>query len=209
MSAPRRHLNSTILPDGQVLITGGTRGAGFVNIDPSLAVREAEVWNPKTNQWTTLARNNVMRVYHSVSLLLPDATVLHGASGDADAAQPGGGVVPVPPERNHEIFSPPYLFKGARPSITSAPTQVSYQQSFSVVTPNAAQVTEVRWIRLGSVTHAFDMGARANTLAFSASEGAVNVTAPTTPNLAPPGHYMLFILNRNGVPSRGHIVQVQ
>jgi hypothetical protein len=203
MSAPRRHLNSTILPDGQVLITGGTSGAGFVNISEALAVKTAEVWNPKTNQWTTLAANSVMRVYHSVSLLLPDGTVLHGASGDAMA-----GTVEVPPERNHEIFSPPYLFKGARPSITSAPTQVGYSQTFSVTTPNAAQVTEVRWIRLGSVTHAFDMGARANTLTFSAGDGAVNVTAPSTPNLAPPGYYMLFILNRNGVPSQGKIIRI-
>ena len=209
MFAPRRHLNSTILPDGQVLITGGTRGAGFVNIDPGLAVREAEVWNPKTNQWTTLAPNARMRVYHSVSLLLPDGTVLHGASGDADAIQPGGGIVPVPPENNHEIFSPPYLFKGARPAITSAPAQVGYQQTFSVATPNAAQITEVRWIRLGSVTHAFDMGARANTLNFTVSSSGVEVTAPLTANLAPPGYYMLFILNRNGVPSAGHILRVQ
>jgi hypothetical protein len=204
MSAPRRHLNSTILPDGQVLITGGTRGAGFVNIDPGLAVREAEVWNPKTNQWTTLAANQKMRVYHSVSLLLPDGTVLHGASGDAMA-----GRVEVPPENNHEIFSPPYLFKGARPSITAAPTQVGYDQTISVATPNAAQVTDVRWIRLGSVTHAFDMGARANTLAFTAADGTVEVRTPRTPNLAPPGYYMLFILNRNGVPSSGKIIRIQ
>jgi galactose oxidase len=209
MSAPRRHLNSTILPDGQVLITGGTRGAGFVNIDPSLAVREAELWNPKTNQWTTLAANSKMRVYHSVSLLLPDGTVLHGASGDADAIQPGGGIVPVPPENNHEIFQPPYMFKGARPSITSGPQQVGYNQTFSIATPNAAQITEVRWIRLGSVTHAFDMGARANTLAFAVAGGGVEVTAPSNPNLAPPGYYMLFILNRNGVPSQGHIIRIQ
>jgi hypothetical protein len=209
MSVPRRHLNSTILPDGQVLITGGTRGAGFVNIDPSLATKQAEVWNPRTNQWTTLAANQRMRVYHSVSLLLPNGTVLHGASGDADAAQPGGGIVPVPPERNHEIFSPPYLFKGARPAITSAPSQVGYNQTVSVVTPNARQVTEVRWIRLGSVTHAFDMGARANILGFVPSESGVEVTIPSTPNLAPPGYYMLFILNRNGVPSQGHIMRVQ
>jgi hypothetical protein len=204
MSAPRRHLNSTILPDGQVLITGGTKGAGFVNIDPGLAVKEAEVWNPRTNQWTTLAANQKMRVYHSVSLLLPDATVLHGASGDAMA-----GPREVPEESNHEIFSPPYLFKGARPSITSAPSTVSYNQTFSVATPNAAQVTDVRWIRLGSVTHAFDMGARANTLDFSASSGEVEVTTPSTPNLAPPGYYMLFILNRNGVPSEGQIIKIQ
>jgi hypothetical protein len=209
MSAPRRHLNSTILPDGQVLITGGTRGGGFVNIDPGLAVKEAEVWNPTSGQWTTLAANTVMRVYHSVSLLLPDGTVLHGASGDAMAVQPGGGVVPVPPQRNHEIFSPPYLFKGARPTITLAPSTVTWNETFSVATPNAAQITEVRWIRLGSVTHAFDASQRANTLNFTATATGVDVTAPANPNLAPPGHYQLFILNRNGVPSAGKIVRIQ
>ncbi|MBA3553342.1 MAG: DUF1929 domain-containing protein [Gemmatimonadales bacterium] len=204
MGAPRRHLNSTLLPDGQVLVTGGTRGAGFVNIDEGLAVKEAEVWNPANGQWTTLAAASRMRIYHSVSLLLPNGTVLHGASGDALA-----GTVPVPAERNHEIFFPPYLFKGARPAIASAPATVGYGQTFSVATPNAAQVTDVRWIRLGSVTHAFDMSQRANTLAFARTATGVDVTAPGSPNLAPPGHYQLFILNRNGVPSAGRVVQVQ
>jgi hypothetical protein len=209
MSQARRHLNSTILPDGQVLVTGGTSGSGFVNIDEGLATRNAEVWNPATGSWTTLAANSRMRVYHSVSLLLPDATVLHGASGDALAIQPGGGVVPVPSERNHEIFSPPYLFKGARPAIGTAPATVTYNQTFSVATPNAAQITDVRWTRLGSVTHAFDMGQRANTLPFQRTATGVDVTAPGSPNLAPPGFYMLFILNRNGVPSNGAIVRIQ
>jgi hypothetical protein len=210
MSAPRRHLNSTILPDGQVLITGGTRGGGFVNIDENLAAKEAEVWNPTTGQWTTLAANQVMRVYHAVSLLLPDGTVLHGASGDALAIQPGGGIVAVPPERNHEIFSPPYLFKGARPTITSvASPTVSYGGTITVTTPNAAQITDARWIRLGSVTHAFDMGQRANTLTFTRTATGVAVDVPDNANQAPPGYYMLFILNRNGVPSTGSIVKVQ
>jgi hypothetical protein len=204
MSVPRRHLNSTILPDGQVLITGGTRGGGFVSIDPSLATTAAEEWNPSTNQWTTLASNSVMRVYHSVSILLPDATVLHGASGNAMT-----GTVPVPDEPNHEIFSPPYLFKGARPTITGAPASVGYGQSFAVATPNAAQVTAVRWTHIGTVTHAFDFGQRANTLSFTPTAAGVNVTAPGAPNLAPPGYYMLFILNRNGVPSTGKIIKVQ
>jgi hypothetical protein len=145
-----------------------------------------------------------MRVYHSVSLLLPNGTVLSGASGDAMA-----GTVPVPPERNHEIFQPPYLFKGARPTISSAPASVSYGQTFAVVTPNAAQVTQVRWIRLGSVTHAFDAGQRANTLSFKINGGKVDVKAPLLGRQAPPGHYQLFILNRNGVPSVGKIIRVQ
>ena len=203
MAFPRRHLNSTILPDGKVLITGGTTGGGFVDINPGDAARAAELWDPKTNQWTTLAANSVMRVYHSVSLLLPDGTVLHGASGNAMV-----GTVPVPDEANHEIFSPPYLFKGARPTITSVPATVGYGQTFSVATPNAAQVTDVRWIRLGSVTHAFDQSARANTLSFVRTATGVDVTAPASGNLAPPGHYLLFILNRNGVPSAGTIVRV-
>jgi len=204
MSVPRRHLNSTILPDGQVLVTGGTSGGGFVNINEGLATKAAEEWNPSTNQWTTLAANTVMRVYHSVSILLPDGTVLHGASGNAMA-----GAVPVPDEPNHEIFWPPYLFKGARPTITSAPASVGYGQSFTIATPNAAQVTTVRWTHIGTVTHAFDFGQRANTLTFTATGTGVSVTAPSDPKLAPPGYYILFILNRNGVPSTGKIIKVQ
>jgi hypothetical protein len=204
MAFPRRHMNATVLPDGQVLATGGTRGGGFVNIDPGLAVKEAEVWNPTTGQWTTLAANQVMRVYHSVSLLLPNGSVLHGASGDAMA-----GTTPIPPQRNHEIFQPPYLFKGARPSISSAPSSVAYGQTFSVATPNGAQIEDARWIRLGSVTHAFDMSQRANTLSFTRTATGVEITAPASPNLAPPGHYLLFLLNRNGVPSVGRVLKVQ
>ncbi len=205
MALPRRHLNSTILPDGTVLITGGTTGGGFVDINTADAAKTAELWDPKNpTQWTTLAANSIMRVYHSVSLLLPDGTVLHGASGNALA-----GTSIVPDQHNHEIFSPPYLFKGARPRIPSEPASVSYGQSFSVATPNAAQITGVRWIHIGSVTHAFDAGQRANTLVFSRTATGVDVTVPATPNLAPPGHYLLFILNRNGVPSVGKIVHIQ
>jgi hypothetical protein len=77
------------------------------------------------------------------------------------------------------------------------------------VTPNAAQVTEVRWIHLGSVTHAFDAGQRANKLIFSQQPDGVDVTAPANPNLAPPGYYQLFILNRNGVPSVSKVIKIQ
>ena len=94
-------------------------------------------------------------------------------------------------------------------TITTAPASVTYGQKFSVATPNAAQITVVRWIRIGSVTHAFDFGQRANTLSFTRTSSGVDVTAPGNPNLAPPGHYLVFILNRNGVPSVGKIVRLQ
>jgi hypothetical protein len=203
MSTPRRHMNATILPDGEVLVTGGTSGGGFVDLNPADATREAEVWNPATNGWTTLAANSVMRTYHSVSLLLPDGTVLHGASGNAFV-----GAVAMPDENSHEIFRPPYLFKGARPTITTAPANVNAGQTFTVTTPNGAQVTEVRWIHIGSVTHAFDAGQRANTLSFTRTATGVSVTVPGSSNDATPGHYMVFILNRNGVPSKGRMIRL-
>jgi len=205
MHHARRHLNATILPDGQVLVTGGTSAGGFNTL--SGAVHVAEVWSPKTGHWTELASNTVDRAYHSVSLLLPDATVLHGASGDANVPHT---TEPYPKQPNHEIFQPPYLFKGARPTITSlSKSTVTYGEIFTATTPNAAQITQVRWIRLGSVTHAFDASQRANTLTFSRGSGLVRVTAPANSRRAPPGYHLLFLLNRNGVPSLGKIVKVQ
>jgi hypothetical protein len=206
MHFARRHLNATILPNGQVLVTGGTSAGGFNTL--SGAAHAAEVWNPATGHWNQLASNTIDRAYHSVSILLPDATVLHGAGGDA--AIPGGGGAVYPRETNHEIFRPPYLFKGARPSITSlSQSTVGYGQKFTINTPNGLQITEVRWIRLGSVTHAFDANQRANKLSFTKTASTVKATAPLNGRLAPPGHYLVFILNRNGVPSVGKVVKVQ
>ena len=205
MHFPRRHLNATVLPDGKVLVTGGTSSGGFNTM--AGAVRAAEAWDPETGRWTLLASNAVDRVYHSVSLLLPDGTVLHGASGDANVPNTAQR---YPREPSHEVFRPPYLFRGTRPTVTGlSKTVVTWGERFNVSTPNAAQITRVRWIRLGSVTHAFDTNQRANTLAFSVGSGVVKVTVPNNSRRAPPGHYVLFLLNRNGVPSTGTIVQVR
>jgi hypothetical protein len=204
MSSPRRHHTATVLPDGQVLVTGGVSGGGFNDVGSG--VRAAEIWNPASNEWTTLASNSITRAYHGVSLLLPDGTVLHGASGDANVP---GTNTPYPAQRNHEIFHPPYLFKGARPVVTDAPSTVGYGQSFDVATEYAAQITKVRWIRLGSVTHAFDANTMGISLEFTKEATGISVSTPANPNVAPPGHYMMFLLNRNGVPSVGRIIRVQ
>lgn len=195
MAFARRHLNATVLPTGQVLVTGGTSGISFS--DPALAVHAAELWDPKTGVWTTLAGNAVNRVYHATSLLLPDGRVLHTGSGDAG-----------PDQRNAELFSPPYLFRGARPSITAAPTSVGYGTSFKVTTPEAGSITRVSFIRLGSTTHAFDMNARFQWLTFTRQVDGVTIKAPSSRNRTPPGHYLLFIIDGNGVPSVGAIVQI-
>jgi len=182
-----------------VLVTGGTSGTGFT--DESGAVFAAEMWNPATGQWRTLASNSVIRVYHSTALLLPDARVLVTGSGDAFG------------NANHynaEIFSPPYLFKGARPSISSvSASTLGYGQSFSVGTPSPSAITRVTLVRHGSVTHAFDSNQRFNELSFVRTTGGLTVKTPASPNLAPPGHYMLFLVNGTGVPSNGRIVRIR
>jgi hypothetical protein len=192
MAIGRRQTNLTILADGKVLMTGGSSQCGFTN--ETGAVFAAEAWDPQTGQWSTLANAGVMRVYHSTTALLPDGRVLSTGSGD------GGGVTQ---QFSYEIFAPPYLFKGPRPSYNLASTDMRYGQPFTVVTPNAAAIRKVTLIRLASTTHAFDMGQRLNTLAFQvgADGQSLTLTPPASGRIAPPGPYMLFIINDRGVPS--------
>lgn len=198
MTYARRQFNATLLPDGEVLVTGGTRAAGFS--DRSGAVHAAEIWNPSTERWGVLAENRISRVYHSSSLLLPDGRVLHTGSGDG----PG-----LPRELNAEIFSPPYLFRGSRPAIDDAPGQIGYGQPFFIGTPDAGQVVRVTLVRLSSVTHAFDESQRFAELGFRRTAGGLTVRAPESSLVAPPGPYLLAILNGFGVPSVARIVRVQ
>jgi len=197
MAYARRHLNLTVLPTGEVLATGGVAGTTFNDI--STGVHAAELWNPATGQWTTLASNTITRGYHATSVLLPDGRVLHAGSGDG-----AGG----PDQRNAELFSPPYLFRGARPTITSMPGSAGYGSQFRIETPDAAAITHVSLIRLGAVTHAFDENQRFQRLSFTADATGLTAMAPSLRNRAPPGHYMVFILNGADVPSVAKIIRI-
>jgi len=191
MSVARRQLNATVLPNGKVLVTGGSSGAGFDN--HAAPVFQAELWDPATETWTRLASASVYRGYHSTALLLPDGRVLV-AGGRGEVRQ--------------QVFSPPYLFRGARPAIASAPADVNPGQTFFVGTPDSADVAQVTFVRLGSVTHSFNQNQRFVRLAFAGASGGVNATAPANNALAPPGHYLLFLVNRSGVPSVARIVHL-
>jgi hypothetical protein len=177
-----------MLPDGNVMVTGGGRtqnGSDIAN-----AVLEAEIWSPISETWRTVARMQNGRLYHSTSLLLPDGRVLVS----------GGGRFAGNDQLNAEIYSPPYLFKGPRPTITSAPAGVQYGTSFFVGTPSS-NIASVSIIPIGSVTHSFNQNQRFLNLTFQQIEGGLTVQAPANGNLAPPGYYLLFILDSNGVPS--------
>ncbi|HEY7637525.1 MAG TPA: galactose oxidase-like domain-containing protein [Gemmatimonadales bacterium] len=198
MASPRRHHNAVILPTGQVLVVGGLSGSAFNDL--STAVHPAEIWDPGTGLFTTLASNTVNRGYHTTAILLPDGRVLLSGSGDGAGA---------PSEKNAEIFSPPYLFNGPRPTITSRPSRLAYNNSYRIGTPDAASISQVTLLRLGSTTHAFDMNQRFQRLPFTADATGLTISAPLTRNRTPQGHYLLFIVNANGVPSVGKIVQVK
>lgn len=201
MAFARRQLNTTLLPDGTVLVTGGTSADGFNNATG--AELAAELWNPATEEWATLAAMAVPRLYHSTALLLPDGRVLAAGGGHP----PGIGGMDV----NHpdaQVFSPPYLYRGPRPDLTSAPAEVTYGEAFLLATPQAARIATVRWIRLSSVTHSFNENQRSNVLPFTVTRAGLFATAPRDSNLCPPGHYIVFVLTADGVPSQGRVVRV-
>ena len=200
MTQPRIQMNATILPNGKVLATGGSTN----DEDALTASYNADLYDPITNTFSSAGANAFPRLYHSNSLLLPDATVL----------LMGGNPQRGSYENRLEIYSPAYLFNGdgtpaVRPSITGVTQEtVSYNSPLTVQTPDAASIASVVLVRPGTPTHAFDMDQRLVGLSFTAGSGVLNVTAPPNGNIAPPGYYMLFVLNSSGVPSVARFVRL-
>lgn len=207
MAVARRQSNATILADGKVLVTGGTNATGFNTAPSNAAVLAAELWDPATEQWKTLARATHYRLYHSTALLLQDGRVLTAGSGAPAATG-------LTDDLTGEIFTPPYLFNAdgtlaTRPTITVAPSSVSYNQGFTVQLSAPTTVGKVTWISLGSVTHSYNQNQRAMRLTFTGSgTAALTVTAPARAALAPPGYYLLFVVDGRGVPSVAKIVRI-
>ncbi len=192
----RYHATAVILADATVILIGGHNDPN--NWDPSELTPEK--FDPETGVWSTLATAAVPRVYHSVALLLPDGRVWTGGSDY------GNGVH----ETRMEIYSPPYLFAGARPVLSSAPDVLTAAESFHIQTPDATDIQTVALVRCATSTHAFSIDQRWVDLAITAvQQGRLTVTAPPNTRLAPPGFYMLFLLNASGVPSVAKIVRFQ
>ncbi|WP_233149737.1 carboxypeptidase regulatory-like domain-containing protein, partial [Kineosporia sp. A_224] len=191
MTFARRRMNMVLLADGQVLAVGGTASGD----SEASAVLPAEIWNPQTRTWSTLGPMTEARMYHSSAVLMLDGRVLT-AGGEATG-------------RLHaQIYTPPYLLKGPRPTISSAPAVAGYGTSLAVTTPDTASITSVALVRLGAATHAWDQNQRYVPLKFTPTPTGVTATAPANGNIAPPGNYMLVVKNSTGVPSVGKIVRI-
>jgi hypothetical protein len=208
MAFGRRQHNLTVLADGTVLATGGN-SSGASLVDLNAGVYPAEQWNPATGQWKTLASMQITRQYHSTALLLPDGRVMSAGGGICGTCDQVGYLA-----KNAEIFSPPYLFQAdgtlaSRPTIDAAPSSTSYGASMTIATANPASIRKVALVRLGAVTHSDNMEQRYVPLAFTAGGASLTATVPSSANVVPPGFYMLFIVDANGVPSVASMVNVQ
>ncbi len=200
MAQARVEMEGTILPNGKILVDGGSAK----DEEASTASLKAEIYDPATNSFSSAGSNAFPRLYHNVQLLLPDATVV------LSGGNPEQGVF----ENHIEIYRPSYLFNAdgslaTRPTIgANTPASISYAGSFNVPTPDASSIASVVLMKAGSVTHSFDMDQRYVGLSFTASSGNLTVSEPPNSNIAPPGYYMLFLMNKAGTPSLASWVKV-
>jgi hypothetical protein len=200
MVQARVEMQATILPNGKVLVDGGSAH----DEEASTASLKAEIYDPATNSFSSAGSNAFPRLYHNVQLLLPDGTVAI-AGGN-----PEQGVF----ENHIEIYQPAYLFNSdgtlaTRPKVgTGMPASITYGGSFTLPTQDASTITSVVLMKPGSVTHSFDMDQRYVGLSFTAASGSLTVSGPPNSNIAPPGYYMLFLVNKSGTPSIASWVQV-
>jgi hypothetical protein len=192
LNIPRaEQFTATLLPDGRVFIAGGVSGGADGGA--------CEIFDPRNPGagWVLGPIMKYVRTYHSAFVLLADGSILAG--GDPMVAG-----MPTP----HERFFPVY-FDMSRPVINGAPATINYATNFSINTPNPSDITEVVLLRPGAVTHGYNMSQRGIELVISGvAPGALTVEAPPQANLAPPGWYLLFILNSTRVPSLGRWVRV-
>ena len=185
-----------ILPDGKVVIFGGSAQG---NNNP---VFVPEMFDPENESqgWVNLPPATVPRVYHGTAVLLPDGSVWTAGS------TPGAGVW----ELRIEIFRPSYFFSAtARPTISGTPTVGEYGGSITIPTPDAANITRVSLVKLGCQTHHYDTDLRLIWLPItSRGTDTVTVSAPINANIAPPGYYMIHVLDGSLVPSTARIIQI-
>lgn len=232
----RFYLNSVLLPDGGIAAFGGGlggeyaadgSGAGnyYLGDDPPPELKQVELRRPGERSWRLGAAQQEYRTYHSTAALLPDGRVMSAG----DDGHEGPPEAPIPPEVRRdsaEIYWPPYLFDGDRCALRpvirgvgatgpapgpSAPAAVlTYDEPFGIFTEHAARGMQAVLVAPAAVTHSLDMNQRVVPLrvASAVAAGGLNALTPANASIAPPGWYMLFVVDSAGTPSTARWVRV-
>jgi hypothetical protein len=200
LNLSRAHQNTVLLPDGSMVAVGGGTGENPNLFGTTAAHKQVELYDPISKTWRLGAAQAEPRAYHSVAVLLPDGRVV--SAGDDGNPKSVSGALDTA-----EIYEPPYLFKGPRPTIASSPEAVRWGQTFPVATPDA-DIDRAVLIAPGATTHANNMHQRYVPLQVTRRTGRVELVAPATADVAPPGYYMLFLVNSAGVPSVAKFVRL-
>jgi len=200
ISRHRLYGNATVLADGKVFVNGGSSTGNLIDGNEHY---DAEIWDPATGAWTPGPTAAKPRLYHSNALLMPDGTVVTG----------GGGAPGPVTNLNAEVYSPAYLFNAdgslaARPHIDAAPAVLGWGQSFAITVTSATPVSRVTLLRSGTATHGFNTSQRFFDLPFTRSGANIALSTPATAALAPPGYYLLFAFDGNGVPSPAQMIRL-
>jgi hypothetical protein len=204
---PTRYLNTVVLPDDTVFTSGGSsgyRGGPYRGKNRS-DVLSAQLYDPYRNVFRTAAAPVVGRDYHSEALLLPDGRVV---TMGGDPIYDRTGKNPGTFEQRIEIYSPPYLFRGDRPTITGGPDELTRGRIVSFGTADAARIRSARLVRPAAVTHGTDVDQRSIALPLRLAPGGLMIQIPKDRGLVPPGWYMLFITDTKGIPSKATWVHI-
>jgi len=214
----RWYSSGVLLPDGQILAVGGADKDDVVDPGAALPVNTPELYNPATTEWTEVAPHSRDRGYHNSALLLPDMRVLLGGNAPLAAhfggsnQDQGGPFTNNDNDPSFEIWSPPYLFRGARPTIVRAQRGVNHSETFTITTPDAGLIESVLLIRTPSPEHVADSDQRALKLEFTRSgTHTLTATAPPSGKVAPPGSYYLVVNKKSlqgPIPSVARMVDV-
>ena len=204
LAQPTRYPITVLLPNDQVLVTGGSQYYRGMHGSDN---RDTRIYNVATNSFSWAASSITGRDYHSGGILLPNGSVLtlggNPLFGNPQDTQPQTF------NQEIDVYFPPYMFAGTRPHIESAAKVMKLKHSYLIKVSQPASIKYLRLMRPDNPTHVTDVNERSIAVSFTqAGPGELKITLPANSNLVPPSYYMLFAINSKGVPSDGYWVQV-
>jgi Domain of unknown function (DUF1929) len=204
LAQPTRYPITVLLPTDEVLVTGGSRYYRGMHGSDN---RDTRIYHVATNSFSWAASSITGRDYHSGGLLLPDGSVLTLGGNPLFGNQQD--TTPQTFNQEIDVYYPPYMFRGARPRVVTAPAVLKRRHSYLIKVSQASSIRYLRLMRPDNPTHVTDVNERSVAVPFTPSaDGGLRVRIPSNPDLIPPSYYMLFAVNSQGIPSAGRWVRV-